>query len=42
MSGLAKETPVAYKDAPRVVGLVERAGMGKKLTRLEPIAVINE
>jgi len=40
MSGLAEEAPVAYKDVTRVVEVVERAGIGRKLARLEPIAVI--
>jgi tRNA-splicing ligase RtcB (3'-phosphate/5'-hydroxy nucleic acid ligase) len=40
MSGLAEEAPVAYKDVSRVVEVVERAGIGRKLARLEPIAVI--
>ena len=40
MSGLAEETPAAYKDVARVVDVVESAGIGRKLARLEPIAVI--
>jgi tRNA-splicing ligase RtcB (3'-phosphate/5'-hydroxy nucleic acid ligase) len=40
MSGLAEEAPEAYKDVSRVVGVVERAGIGKRVARLEPIAVI--
>ena len=40
MSGLAEEAPVAYKDVTRVVEVVERADIGRKLARLEPIAVI--
>jgi tRNA-splicing ligase RtcB (3'-phosphate/5'-hydroxy nucleic acid ligase) len=40
MSGLAEEAPVAYKDVSRVVEVVEGVGIGRKLARLEPIAVI--
>ncbi len=40
MSGLAEEAPVAYKDVSRVVEVVHRAGIGKKVARLEPVAVI--
>lgn len=40
MSGLAEEAPQAYKDVSRVVEVVERAGIGRRLARLEPIAVI--
>jgi tRNA-splicing ligase RtcB len=40
MSGLAEEAPVAYKDVSRVVEVVHNAGIGKKVARLEPIAVI--
>ena len=31
MSGLAEETPAAYKDVARVVDVVESAGIGRKL-----------
>ena len=40
MSGLAEEAPAAYKDVSRVVDVVDHAGIGKKVARLEPIAVI--
>jgi tRNA-splicing ligase RtcB len=40
MSGLAEEAPVAYKDVSRVVEVVDRVGIGKKIARLEPMAVI--
>jgi tRNA-splicing ligase RtcB (3'-phosphate/5'-hydroxy nucleic acid ligase) len=40
MSGLAEEAPVAYKDVSRVVEVVHRVGIGKKVARLEPVAVI--
>ncbi len=40
VKGLAEEAPAAYKDVSRVVDIVDRAGIGRKLARLEPIAVI--
>jgi tRNA-splicing ligase RtcB len=40
MSGLAEEAPTAYKDVSRVVEVVHRAGIARKIARLEPIAVI--
>jgi tRNA-splicing ligase RtcB len=40
MSGLAEEAPQAYKDVSQVVDVVARAGIGKKVARLEPMAVI--
>lgn len=40
MPGLAEEAPEAYKDVSRVVDVVHRAGIGKKVARLEPLAVI--
>jgi tRNA-splicing ligase RtcB len=40
MPGLAEEAPAAYKDVARVVEVVHRAGIGRKLARLEPLAVI--
>jgi tRNA-splicing ligase RtcB len=40
MSGLAEEAPLAYKDVSRVVEVVHRAGIGRKLARLAPLAVI--
>jgi tRNA-splicing ligase RtcB len=40
MPGLAEEAPQAYKDVSRVVDVVVRAGIGKRIARLEPIAVI--
>jgi tRNA-splicing ligase RtcB len=39
-TGLAEEAPQAYKDVARVVEVVDRAGIGKKVARLEPLAVI--
>jgi tRNA-splicing ligase RtcB len=40
MSGLAEEAPKAYKDVDRVVEVVHRAGIARKVARLEPLAVI--
>jgi tRNA-splicing ligase RtcB (3'-phosphate/5'-hydroxy nucleic acid ligase) len=40
MSGLAEEAPQAYKDVSRVVEVVHHLGIGTKLARLEPVAVI--
>lgn len=40
LSGFAEEAPQAYKDVARVVDVVARAGIGKKVARLEPMAVI--
>jgi tRNA-splicing ligase RtcB len=40
MSGLAEEAPAAYKDVDRVVEVVHRAGIARKVARLEPFAVI--
>ena len=40
MSGLAEEAPMAYKDVSRVVEVVHRLGIGRKVARLEPVAVI--
>ncbi len=40
MAGLAEEAPLAYKDVSRVVNVVAKAGIGRKVARLEPVAVI--
>jgi tRNA-splicing ligase RtcB len=40
LAGLAEEAPQAYKDVSRVVEVVERAGIGSRVARLQPIAVI--
>ncbi len=40
MPGLAEEAPQAYKDVSRVVDVVSRAGIGRLVARLEPLAVI--
>jgi tRNA-splicing ligase RtcB len=38
--GLAEEAPLAYKDVDEVVGIVDQAGIAKKVAYLKPIAVI--
>jgi tRNA-splicing ligase RtcB len=40
MSALAEEAPAAYKDVSRVVEVVHKLGIGRKVARLEPVAVI--
>lgn len=40
MSGLAEEAPAAYKDVSEVVDVVHKLGIGRKIARLEPFAVI--
>jgi tRNA-splicing ligase RtcB len=40
LPGLAEEAPRAYKDVDRVVDVVVRAGIARKVARLEPVAVV--
>lgn len=40
MSGLAEEAPEAYKDVSQVVDVVHQVGIGTKLAKLQPVAVI--
>ncbi|MBC7263163.1 MAG: RtcB family protein [Chloroflexi bacterium] len=40
MAGLAEEAPDAYKDIDRVVEVVHKAGLARKVARLEPIGVM--
>ena len=40
MKGLAEEAPAAYKDVNRVVEVVHGLGIGRKVARLRPLAVI--
>jgi tRNA-splicing ligase RtcB (3'-phosphate/5'-hydroxy nucleic acid ligase) len=40
MSGLAEEAPLAYKDIDGVVNIVDRAGLARRVARLEPLAVM--
>lgn len=37
---LAEEAPLAYKDVDRVVDVIARAGVARKVARLEPIGVL--
>ena len=39
-SGLAEEAPIAYKDVDRVALVVEKAGLARRVARLEPIGVV--
>ncbi len=38
--GLAEEAPFAYKDVERVVGVVERAGLARRVAQLVPLGVV--
>jgi tRNA-splicing ligase RtcB (3'-phosphate/5'-hydroxy nucleic acid ligase) len=38
--GLAEEAPFAYKEVDKVVGVVERAGLARRVARLRPIGVV--
>jgi tRNA-splicing ligase RtcB len=38
--GLAEEAPFAYKDVDHVVGVVERAGIARRVARLVPLGVL--
>jgi len=40
LSTVSEEKPSAYKDVERVIEVVEKAGIGKKIARLRPLAVI--
>jgi tRNA-splicing ligase RtcB len=40
LPGLAEEAPQAYKDVDRVINAVCGAGIGRKVARLRPVAVI--
>jgi tRNA-splicing ligase RtcB len=40
LPGLAEESPRAYKDVDRVIAAVCGAGIGKKVAKLRPVAVI--
>jgi tRNA-splicing ligase RtcB len=37
---LAEEMSEAYKDVARVVAVVEKAGLARRVARLEPMGVI--
>ena len=38
--GAAEEMPDAYKDVAEVVSVVERAGIARRIARLEPLLVV--
>jgi tRNA-splicing ligase RtcB len=40
MATVAEEMPEAYKDVSEVVEVVDRAGLARKVARLEPMGVI--
>ena len=40
MRGVAEEAPGAYKDSDAVVDAADRAGLARKVARLEPIVCI--
>jgi tRNA-splicing ligase RtcB len=40
MRGVAEEAPLAYKDVSVVVDIADRAGLARKVARLEPIICI--
>ena len=40
ISTLLEESPSAYKDVDRVIGIVEKADISRKVARLKPLAVI--
>ena len=40
MRGVAEEAPLAYKDVSVVVDTADRAGLARKVARLEPVICI--
>ena len=40
MRGVAEEAPGAYKDVREVVDAAERAGLSRKVARLEPMVCV--
>ncbi len=40
MRGIAEEAPLAYKDVSAVVDIADRAGLARKVARLEPVICI--
>ncbi len=40
MRGIAEEAPLAYKDVSAVVNLADRAGLARKVAKLEPVICI--
>jgi tRNA-splicing ligase RtcB len=40
MRGVAEEAPGAYKDVAAVVDAADRAGLSRKVARLEPVVCV--
>ena len=40
LRGVAEEAPLAYKDVDRVVDIADRAGLSRKVVRLEPVICV--
>jgi tRNA-splicing ligase RtcB len=40
LRGVAEEAPLAYKDVDRVVDIADKAGLARKIARLEPVICI--
>jgi tRNA-splicing ligase RtcB len=40
MRGVAEEAPGAYKDVTAVVDLADKAGLARKVARLEPLICV--
>ncbi len=40
LRGVAEEAPLAYKDVDRVVDIADRAGLSRKVARLEPLICV--
>jgi len=40
MRGVAEEAPLAYKDVRAVVGVADRAGLARKVAKLEPVICV--
>ena len=40
LRGVAEEAPGAYKDIDRIVDIAERAGLARRVARLEPLICI--
>ena len=40
MRGIAEEAPAAYKDVSSVVAVAEKAGLSKRVARLEPVVCL--
>ena len=40
LRGVAEEAPLAYKDIDRVIDITDKAGLARKVARLEPVICI--